>query len=357
MRLTPSQLPAALKQRLLPVYLVAGEELLLMQEALDAIRACARAQGYLEREVLDVERGFDWQRLIDSCNSMSLFAEKRIVEVRSSGAIDAAGGAALSTLTKNPASDVLLIVSAGKIEWRARSGGWFAALENAGASLYIERQKPQDLPGWIEARLRSVGLAADADAVRRLAQLTEGNLLATAQEISKLALLYPPSATAQARVGLEQVEAAVADSAHYEVYDWINKVLAGDAAGAVRGLERLRDEGVEVPAILGALVFDLRKLIVAAVIYARSHNAEAAVESAGVFKQRQGVFARAAARIKPAQARDALRLCARVDQLYKSTGMAAAAWEELLTWALGASGAAAAAAATAGKRSMATAGL
>jgi len=334
MRLNPSQLPASLKQRLLPVYLVAGEELLLMQEALDAIRACARAQGFIEREVLDVERGFDWQRLIDSCNAMSLFAEKRIVEVRASGAIDTAGAAALSALAKKPAPDVLLIVNAGKIEWRARSGGWFAALENAGASLYVERLRPQELPGWIEQRLRRAGLQADADAVRRLAQLTEGNLLATAQEISKLALLYPG-----AKVELEQVEAAVADSAYYEVYDWINKVFAGDAAGSVRGLERLRDEGVEIPAILGALVFDLRKLIVATSIFARSRDADAAVDAAGVFKQRKDVFARATARIKPAQARDALRLCARIDLLFKSTGMAAAAWEELLTWALSASGA------------------
>jgi len=350
MRLTPAQLPAALKQRLLPVYVVAGEELLLMQEALDAIRACARAQGYVEREVLDVERGFDWQRLLDSCNSMSLFAEKRIVEVRSAGAIDAAGAAALTALAKKPAADVLLLVSAGKLEWRARSGGWFAALESAGASLYLERQKPQELPGWIEARLRSVGLAADAEAVRRLAQLTEGNLLASAQEISKLALLHPASAAGPGRIGLAEVEASVADSAHYEVYDWINKLLAGDAAGTVRGLERLREEGVEMPAILGALVFDLRKLIVATTVFARTRDADAAAEAAGVFKQRQGVFARAAARIRPAQARDALRLCARLDQMYKSTGLAAAAWEELLTWALSASGAAAPGAAAAGKR-------
>ncbi len=345
MRLTPSQLPAALKQRLLPIYLVAGEELLLVQESLDAIRASARALGYLEREILDVERGFDWQRLLDSCNSMSLFADKRIVEVRIAGAVDAAGSAALNALAKKPPGDVLLLVSAGKIEWRARSGGWFAALESAGASLYVERQKPQELPAWIEARLRQAGLTAEPDAARRLAQLTEGNLLAAAQEITKLALLYP-----QARIGLDEVEAAVSDSAQLEVYDWINKVLVGDAAGSVRGLERMRDAGVEIPAILGALVFDLRKLIVATTVYARTHNADAAAESAGVFKQRQGAFARAAARIKPAQARDGLRLCARIDQLFKSTGMAAAAWEELLTWALNASGAAAAAPATATSR-------
>src|SRR5579859_2402123 len=154
----PAQLTAQLQRDLVPVYLIAGEEPLLVQEALDAIRAAARAKGYAEREVFEAERGFDWQRLLDSCNTPSLFAPLRVVEVRMGAGPDAAGAAVLEKLAARPAPDVLLLASAGKLEARARNAGWYSALDAAGASLYFWPLKPAELPGWIEARLRAAGL-------------------------------------------------------------------------------------------------------------------------------------------------------------------------------------------------------
>ncbi len=335
MRLNPGQLPSQLQRSLAPVYLIAGEEPLLLQEALDAIRAAARAKGYAEREVLDAERGFDWQRLIDTCNTPSLFAPQRMVELRASVAPDAAGAAALTKLAQDPAPDVLLIVALGKLESRARNAAWYGALDAAGVSLYVWPLKAEELPAWIGARLRAAGVQADPDGLRLLVERTEGNLLAAQQEVEKLALLYPGQA-----LGVAQIEAAVADSAHYEVFGWLNKVMAGDARGAVRGLEGLRDEGVDVLPILAVVANGLRQLARAAAAYARSRNAAAALDAAGVFKLNQPAFARAVERSRPGQVLGWLRDCANIDALAKSSGGQSAAWEELLTLVLAASGAA-----------------
>ncbi|MDR3419476.1 MAG: DNA polymerase III subunit delta [Nevskia sp.] len=331
----PTQLAAQLQRSLAPVYLIAGEEPLLLQEALDAVRAAARAQGYAEREVLDAERGFDWQRLLDTCNTPSLFAPRRIVEVRGSAAPDAEGATALTRLAQDPAPDVLLIVALGKLESRARNGAWYGALDAAGVSLYVWPLKPEELPAWIGTRLRAAGLQADPDTLRLLAERTEGNLLAAQQEVEKLALLYPGQA-----VGLEQIDAAVADSAHYEVFGWLNKVMAGDARGAVRGLDGLRGEGVDLLPILAVVANGLRQLARAAAAYARQRNTAAALEAAGVFRTNQPAFGRALERCRYGQVLGWLRDCAAIDALAKSSGTQSAAWEELLTLVLAASGAA-----------------
>jgi DNA polymerase-3 subunit delta len=333
--LKPQQLAATLAKNLAPIYVVAGEEPLLMQEALDAIRAAARTRGYAEREILDAEKGFDWQRLVDACNAMSLFASLRIVELRLGGAADVAGGKILAELAKRPPQDVLLIVSAGKLDWRARQGGWFAALEAAGVAVYAEPLKPAELPGWIDARLHAEGLSADPDALHLLAERTEGNLLAAQQEVQKLGLLKPG-----AKLSASDIDEAVADSAHFEVFGWINRVMAGDARGAVRGLNGLRGEGVDIIPILSAFSAGLRQLAAAAAAYARSRNAAAAVEAARIMRMNQPAYTRAVERTRPAQVLGWLRQCARIDQLAKSTGGQPAAWEELLTLVLAATGAA-----------------
>lgn len=343
MRLNPPQVAAAVQRGLAPIYLVAGEEPLLMQESLDAIRAAARAQGYSEREVLDVEKGFDWQRLVDACNAMSLFASLRIVEVRLAGAPDAEGQQVLASLAKAPPRDVLLIVMAGKIEWRARNGGWFAALDAAGVSIYVEPMKPAEQGGWIAGRLRAAGLDAEPEALRLLAERTEGNLLAAQQEIARLALLHAKGT----RLDLAMIEDGVADSAHFETFGWINKIMSGDAHGAVRGLEGLRGEGIDVMPILGSLSFSFRELAKATTNFARSRNAEAAVQGLRIQKPSQAAYARAVERTSANAVLGYLRKCAQIDRLAKSSGGQAQAWEELLTLVLAASGAAGRKAATA----------
>lgn len=334
MQLKASQLASHLAKGLAPIYFVAGEEPLLMQEALDAIRAAARKAGYSEREVFDVERGFSWQRVIEAGASLSLFASKRIVEVRMSAGPDDEGRKTLLALAQQPPQDVLLIVVCGALDKRQREAPWARALDTAGASLYLWPVKPEEFVPWLDARLKAAGVQADAEAVKLLAERTEGNLLAAAQDVEKLKLLFPGE-----RIGVEALAQAVADSARFEAFDLNDRILDGDAVGSVRSLQRLREEGLGPLEILGALSWCLRSLAKASIQYARLRDAGAACEAAGIFRAQQAKYLRALPRVRPAEALTWMRRAANVDQMVKS-GQEAAAWEELLTLILAASGAA-----------------
>ncbi len=332
-QLRQNQLAAHLAKGLAPVYVVAGDEILLVQESLDAIRAAARKAGYSERQVLDVERGFSWHRVIEACASLSLFASQRIVEVRMAAGPDDEGRKALQALATQLQRDVLLIVVCGALDKRQRESVWFKALESAGASLYAWPLKSDEFPAWLAARLGAAGVKADPDAVRLLAERTEGNLLAAAQEVEKLRLLFGSS-----QVSAAILVRAVADSARFEAFDLNDRILDGDALGAVRSLQRLREEGLSPLEILGALTWCLRSLAKASIHYARGGDAAAALDLAGVRRFQQTKYLRALPRVRPAEALNWIRRAAQVDQMVKS-GQEAAAWEELLTLLLAASGA------------------
>jgi len=332
-RLTFNQLATHLNQGLAPLYVVGGEEPLLAQESLDAIRDAARRAGYAERDVLDVDRGFNWQQVADACASMSLFASRRIVQVNlPTGAPGTEGSKLLQQLVPQLSRDTLLILHCGPIDWRSRQGGWYQALETAGAALYFEPMKAAEFPGWLAARSKAAGLQIDAEALKLLGERTEGNLLAAAQDIEKLRLLFPAQP-----IGVEDLSQAVADSARFEAFDLNDRALSGDGAGAVRSLERLREEGFAALELLGALVWSLRQLSKAALAYARTRDAQAACYDAGIQKGRMAPYLKALPRIRAGEVMDWLRLCAHIDQSVKS-GREAAAWEDLLTLVLAVSG-------------------
>jgi DNA polymerase III subunit delta len=333
MQLKLAQLTSHLKQPLLPLYVVAGEEPLLIQEALDALRAAARAQGYSERQVLDAERGFDWSQLTQAAASLSLFASRRVIEVNlPGGAPGDEGGKTLKALAEAPPPDTVVVVICGALEYRSRQSGWYTALENKGASLYVFAIRPEELGPWIGHRLKAAGLSAAPDALELLAHRTEGNLLAAQQDVEKLKLLYPGGTLDQ-----DQVRAAVADSARFDAFDLTDKVLTGDAAGAVRSLARLREEGVELHALVGAWAWMLRQWAQAASHYAQSRDATAACVHAKIFGPRQTPFMKALPRVRPARIYGWLARASSIDLKGKSTGGEPAAWEELLTCILAAS--------------------
>lgn len=335
MKLNPTQLGAALTRSLAPVYVVAGDEPLLIQESLDAIRAAARARGYSEREVLDVDKSFDWSRVSQACDSLSLFASLRIVELRMpNGAPGTEGNAVLQKLAERPPQDVLFIVVCGALETKQRNSAWFAALENAGASVYAWPIASAEFQPWLDARLRAAGLAPDAEALQLLAERTEGNTLAAAQDIAKLALLFPKTA-----IGIAQVREAVADSARFDAFDLTERMLSGDAAGVVRSLSHLRQEGVEVLELLGALTYCLRQWANVQAAFASSGDVQRACEAAYVPRPRQAPYQKALRRTRLPQIYGWMRKTALIDQLAKSTGGKEQAWEELLTLVMAAAGA------------------
>ncbi|WP_462403042.1 DNA polymerase III subunit delta [Pseudomonas sp. Marseille-QA0332] len=258
MKLSPAQLDKHLKGQLAPVYVVSGDDPLLCQEAADAIRAAARRQGYDERQVFSADANFDWGSLLLAGASLSLFAQRRLLELRlPSGKPGDKGAAALIEYCANPAEDTLLLISLPRLDASAQKSKWGKALLEGAQCQFIQIWPidAQQLPQWIAQRLSQAGLSARRDAVELLAARVEGNLLAAAQEIEKLKLLAEAS-----QVTVETMQAAVADSARFDVFGLVDAILKGDAGHALRMLEGLRGEGVEPPVILWALARELRLL-------------------------------------------------------------------------------------------------
>jgi DNA polymerase-3 subunit delta len=257
MRINTEQLPRALERPLAPAWLIAGDEPLLVGEAADAVRAAARAAGFTGRELFVAERGFDWGELQAASRTLSLFAERRIIELRlPSPRPGKEGGAVLAALAGDPAPDTLLLVVTSRPERDTWSAAWFKAFEQHGVVVQSWPVEIGRLPQWIAGRAARLGLALDAAGAELLAERVEGNLLAAHQEIEKLALLHAGGGS----VGIEAVRSAVANSARYDVFQLGEAALAGDAARGLRILDGLRAEGTEPPLVLWALCRELRAL-------------------------------------------------------------------------------------------------
>ncbi len=318
MELTPERLAAQCGEGpLLPAYLVAGPELLRVLEAADALRAAARAQGVGEREVFDADgRGFDWGQLDAAFNAPSLFSSRRLIEVRLPGGKPGKEGAeAISTFCANPPADVLLLVTAG--EWsKSHQGKWSDAIAKVGVVSIAWAIKPHELPGWIETRLRSKGLRADRDAVQLLADRVEGNLLAAAQEIDKLALL------AEGRtLDAATMESLVADAARYDVFRLVDAMLAGQGAQVTRMLAGLRAEGDNVAGLMPMIVRELLRAAALARAQARGGNLAAEMKSQGIWENKQAPFKRALQRhANPARWDRFVAEASRIDRTAKGRG-------------------------------------
>lgn len=289
MRLNAEDLQGHLESGLAAVYVLSGDEPLLVQEAADAVRAAAREAGYAERTVLFAEPGFDWGELTEQTASLSLFADRRLVELRlPSGRPGDAGSRALSSYAADPAPDTLLLVICGHLDRDARNSKWFRALEQAGASVQVRSVPASALPRWIGSRLRRRGLEASVEALELLAARTEGNLLAAAQEIDKLALLADGE-----RVDVSLVAEVVGDNARFDVFGLSDAALAGEHARAQRTLEGLRGEGVDPVLVLWALTRDVRLLAQLAHRLEAGESAAAAFRALDIWKRRQPLFRQA----------------------------------------------------------------
>ncbi|HTT02523.1 MAG TPA: DNA polymerase III subunit delta [Steroidobacteraceae bacterium] len=250
LKLSPESLVRHLEQQLLPVYLISGDEPLLTGEAADAVRVRARSVGFSEREVHFLDRGMDWDAVRGAVHTLSLFAQRRIIELRlPSGKPGTVGGRVLAGLIESLGTDVVLLILTGRLDRDAQSADWVRAVEARGAwvqawPIPLARMRP-----WLEARCRRLGIAVDAQGLRLLVERTEGNLLAAHQELQKLELLHP-----RERIDAERVLAATADNARFNLSELTEALLSEQAPRALRVLEGLRAEGVELPLILWAVV-------------------------------------------------------------------------------------------------------
>ncbi len=324
MNIKPEQLSAHLKKNLAPVYLIGGDEALLVQEAADAVRARARALGYTGREVMVVDKAFDWNELLTAANSLSLFAEQRIIEVRlPTGKPGDAGAKALRAYAERPAEDTLLLVICSQLDPSGRRSKWAQALEQAGVMVTVWPVDARHLPAWIQKRMQGCGLQPSQEAVDLLAERVEGNLLAAVQEIDKLALLY------SGPVDAEAVAAGVGDSARYGVFVLVESALSGQGARCQRILDGLRAEGVAVMPVLGGLAYELRKLLPMAKAMAEGEAVDRVMARFRVWDSRKAAVKQALLRHRLGAWQACLCRCTRIDRVAKGQAPGNE-WDELL---------------------------
>jgi DNA polymerase-3 subunit delta len=259
LKIKPESLAAHLRERLLPVYLISGDDPLLTGEAVDAVRARARALGFTERDVHFMDRGGDWDAVQASVASLSLFAQRRIVEVRlPTGRPGVTGAKVLKRVIEAADEDTLLLILTGRLDREASNSEWARTVEARGASLAFWPLARAAFPAWLQERARKLSLDLAPDALTLLAERTEGNLLAAAQELAKLALL-----AVDGRVDAAAVLASSTDSSHFDVAELDRALTQADGSRALRVLAGLRAAEVELPLVLWAALKALHAVLAA----------------------------------------------------------------------------------------------
>ena len=315
-------------------YLFSGDEQLLVNEALDALRTAALRQGCDERESFTVERGFDWAALVASLNMRSLFSAGKLIVLRlPTAAPGDEGSRALRELAARPADGNVVVVVTPALNSKIADSAWVSALHKDGVWVAFRTPSLSELPRWIARRLKTCRLGCDDEAAELLVARVEGNLLAAQQEIDKLSLLYPDGT----QLNVAQVQAAVADGARFDVFQLGDAALAGETSRAVRILNGLREEGVAAPLVLWALVREVLVLVDAGARAGRDLPIEQAVQAAGVWKSRIGLYARALRGRKPSSLRRLLGMAGAADQIVKGARRGEA-WNALLELTLALAG-------------------
>jgi DNA polymerase-3 subunit delta len=323
MRVYPEKLRGELAKRLLPVYLISGDELLLVQEAADQVRAAARERG-AERIVMQAGRDFDWQELLQHAGNLSLFSQQQLLELRlPEGKPGTEGSKALCAYLENPPADTTLLIVAGKLDRTASGSKWFRAIDAAGATVSLWPVSAAELPRWLQQRAGAAGLQLSAEAAAMLAERTEGNLLAAAQEIEKLALLGDST-----QIDVQQISDNVLNSTRFGVFGALDTALGGDAAGALRMLRGLRGEGLELSVVLWALARELCQLQSLVAACARGTPPQRALQEQRVWKSRLPVLGAALQRHDEASVDRLLTAALAADAAAKGYGPGEA-WEQL----------------------------
>jgi|TARA_B110000495_G_scaffold200619_1_gene216234 DNA polymerase-3 subunit delta len=283
MRLYPEKLADHLQQKLLPVYLVSGDEPLLLQECCDQIRQKARAENCNEREIIEGGvSNFNWQDILHSASNMSLFADRKLIELRlPSGKPGAEGSKALCEYLDIASGDDVLLIVSGKIDKQSTNSKWYKALDKAGVTVQVWPVDAKNLPRWLQQRVRNAGMSIDDDALRLLCERMEGNLLAAVQEVEKLKLL-----AADSKITMQTVTEAVSDNARYNLFDMADNALKGNTSVSLRMLYGLRAEGTEPPVVLWALVREIRTLYEAQLDCDSGQSTQQALSSRRVWQNR-----------------------------------------------------------------------
>lgn len=324
MRVDSEQLPQQLKRGLASLYTIVGDEPLLALEAGDRLRAAAKAEGYTERTLLVAESGFDWGSLGAAGASLSLFSERRLIELRiPTGKPGVAGTEAIVNYCGRLAPDTVTVVHLPAMDWRAVQAEWFQALDRAGTVVEARLVERARLPRWLAARMSLNGQSVDEPTLQFVCDRVEGNLLAAWQEVQKLALLFPAG-----KLEAAAVRRAVLDVARFDIDDASAALVAGNGAQFVRILDHLQAEGVGLPLVLWTVTNDLRGAYMLRRALERGMPLAGALKEAKIFGPRRNTMERAATRWPPVLLRRALVRSAQIDRMIKGVGRGEP-WDEL----------------------------
>jgi DNA polymerase III subunit delta len=333
MQLRVDALDGHLAKTIAPLYVISSDEHLLALEAADKIRKAARANGYSERDVLTVERTFKWGELLAANQALSLFGDKKLIELRiPTGKPGKDGGAALQAYAKDLSPDNLTLITLPKLDWQTAKAAWVASLQQAAVYIEIPTIERAQLPGWIGTRLASQGQSADRQGLDFIADRVEGNLLAAHQEIQKLGLLHEPG-----KLTFEQIHDAVLNVARYDVFKLSEAMLAGDPARLVRMLEGLKGEGEALPLVLWAVAEEIRTLLKLKSGMAQGRPLGMLLKEYRIWGPRERMMEPALRRISLPTLEKALQDAAQVDKMVKglrSKAFAGDAWDAMLQLAL-----------------------
>ncbi len=338
MQLRAEALDAHLSKGLASLYVITSDEHLLAIEAADRIRAKARENGFSEREVLVAERHFKWGELLAANQAMSLFGDRKLIELRIPGGKPGKDGAQAlqayaTTCAASPAAaDTLTLVSLPKLDWQAQKSAWVGALQQHAVYIDIPNVERHQLANWIGQRLAAQGQSADKAALEFMVERVEGNLLAAHQEIRKLGLLYP-----EGRLSFEQVQDAVLNVARYDVFKLSEAMLSGDVARLVRMLDGLKGEGEALPLVLWAVNEEIRTLLKLKLGTADGRPLPMLLKEYRIWGPRERLMAPALSRVTLATLEQAVARAAQVDRLVKglrAQDFAGDAWDALLQLAL-----------------------
>lgn len=323
MRIQLQQLGSSLKRSLAPVYLICGDEPMQLGDAAGAVRDAARTRGFAERELLEYESGFDWGCLAAAADALSLFSSRKLIELRlGSVRIGREGSEAVRAYCGNPAEDNLLLILAPDLERKELKTKWVQEVDRIGVVLQVRQIEGPGLVAWIEQRLRERGLRPDPGVAALLTERVEGNLLAAAQEVEKLRLLYGEGDLDRARLAR-----AISDSARYDLFDLTGAALRGDRVRVHRIVKGLAAEGTAPALVLWVLARELRML--ASISHAAQRGGIAAAFRAHrVWESRQAVISSALKRLPTVRLRELVVQCALVDRQIKGQ-TAGDPWQEL----------------------------
>lgn len=312
MKIRQDQLSGLLAKGLAPCYLVSGDDPLLVMEACDEIRAAARKAGVEDRELFHAEAGFDWRHLLEEANAMSLFASRRILEVRIGNGKPSDKGAAIQQILDNPNPDNLLLIICPRLDSTIQRSAWFKAVDKAGVFLPIWPIERSQYPGWLKRRLQIAGLQIEPPALAALAHQTEGNLLAAVQEVEKLRLLGTTT------ISEEMINEAIGDSSRFDAFGLADTCLLGNLAEASRILSHLKGEGVDALMILGALTRKIRQLI--AMQDLGGQQLSEAFKAQNIWPKQQPPYKKALQNLRAPQLHAALRKAEKIDAAIKGSG-------------------------------------